>query len=185
MPLQWPKNTIKKSKTKPTNQMNGFIQKAAEILGIATDRVSQMTEHETRQLESAGQQISTLETEKEDAFAKIILLENEINAKKQELEAKENELAIANEALQVSEQSVQEKNSSIEELSNTIAQKDAKIAELEQTIANLPGAADTKVKAGDEPLPSNVNADKNPKYWTSADAELAAFQSKFKKKTTK
>lgn len=165
--------------------MNAFIQKAAEFLGIATERVSQMTEHETKQLESAGEQISAVETEKENALAKIIILESVIAANETDLQAKDEELARVNQDLQVSQESLVSKDSVIAEMQSTIEAKDAKIAELEETIANLPGASDTKVKVGEEKMHTTVKKDDAPKYWTSADAELAEFQSKFKKKTTK
>jgi chromosome segregation ATPase len=56
--------------------MNAFIQKAAEFLGIATERVSQMTEHETKQLEAAGDMIGQVEAARDEAIAKV----DELNA---------------------------------------------------------------------------------------------------------
>lgn len=158
--------------------MNQFLTKAAEIFGFSTERVEKLTAEEQTKLAGYGETAAQLEKERDDA-----------NQAKADAEAKIDSINLsmtdANAKIESLEAAAQDHVTQIESLNGTITEKDAKIAELEATISSLPGAADTTVTAGEEPMPTRTIADDKPKYWSSADQELADFQAKFKKKTTK
>lgn len=158
--------------------MNNYLKKAAELFGFTPERVEKLTVEEQNKLEAYGETATKLEEERDIATQAKADAEAEIANITASLEAADaNIMALAEEK--------KEQAATIESLNTSMTEKDAKIAELEATIASLPGASDTTVTAGDEPIPTKVKADEGPKYWTSADAELAEFQAKFKKKTTK
>lgn len=158
--------------------MNPFLKKAGEIFSFSTERLEKLTAEEQTKLEAYGETATKLEQERDDANQAKADAEAQIDSVNQSLTE-------ANAKIESLEAAAQDQVTQIESLNASITEKDAKIAELEATISSLPGAADTTVTAGEEPMPTKTIAEEKPKYWTSADQELADFQAKFKKKTTK
>jgi uncharacterized coiled-coil protein SlyX len=158
--------------------MNPFLKKAGEIFSFSKERLEKLTAEEQTKLEAYGETASKLEQERDDATQAKADAEAQVVSLSEAVAEKDAKITTL-------ESAAQEQEATIATLNDSITEKDAKIQELEEKIASLPGAEDTAVNTGEETIPTTVKEDETPKYWTSADAELAAFQAKFRKQTTK